>query len=115
MTVANVTPPLPVTGLVTVRAMVAAWLSVPLVPVTVTVADPSVAVPEAVKVRVLVLVVDAGLKLAVTPAGNALAAKATVPEKPFTGATVIVLLPAAPCATDSVAGLDDKVKSGAPL
>ena len=43
--------------------MVVVWLSVPLVPVTV--ADPSVAVPEAVKVRVLVPVVDAGLKLAV--------------------------------------------------
>ena len=81
ITVATVTPPVPVTGLVTVRAMVAVWLSVPLVPVTVMVADPSVAVLEAVNVKVLVEVVDAGLKLAVTPAGSPLAARATVPEK----------------------------------
>jgi hypothetical protein len=69
--------------------MVVVWLSVPLVPVTVTVADPVVAVVEAVKVRVLVPVVEAGLKLAVTPAGKPLAARATVPVKPFSGLTVL--------------------------
>jgi hypothetical protein len=76
--------------------MVVVWLRLPLVPVTVTVAGPVVAVVEAVKVRVLVPVVDAGLKLAVTPDGKPLAARATEPVKPFSGLTVMVLLPDAP-------------------
>ena len=84
----------------------------PLVPVTVTVADPVVAVVEAVKVRVLVPVVDAGLKLAVTPAGKPLAARATVPLKPFSGLTVMVLLPDAPWVTERLVGLADSEKSG---
>ena len=92
--------------------MVVVWLRLPLVPVTVTVADPVVAVVEAVKVRVLVPVVEAGLKLAVTPAGKPLAASDTVPLKPFTGWTVIVLLPVPPCATERVAGFAVKEKSG---
>jgi hypothetical protein len=88
------------------------WVRVPLVPVTVTVAGPAVAVLEAVKVRVLVPVVDAGLKLAVTPAGKPLAARATVPVKQLLDATVIVLLPVAPWATVRLAGLADSEKSG---
>src|SRR5215472_9715875 len=115
MTVASVTPPLPVTGVVMVSAMLVLWLREPLVPVAVTLAVPTVAVLETVKVNVLLPVVDAGLKLAVTPAGNPLAARATVPENPFTGATLMVPLPVPPCATDSVAGLADNVKSGLPL
>jgi hypothetical protein len=75
---------------------VVVWLSEPLVPVTVTFVVPAVAVLEAVKVKLLVPVVDAGLKLAVTPAGKPLAASATVPLNPFCGATVMVLLPLAP-------------------
>jgi hypothetical protein len=96
ITVANVTPPLPVPAVVIVSVMLAVWLRFPLVPVTVTVAAPTVAVLEAVKVTLLVPVVDAGLKLAVTPVGRPLAASATVPLNPFEGATVIVLLPVAP-------------------
>jgi hypothetical protein len=88
------------------------WLSVPLVPVTVTLNVPEVAVLDAVKVTVLVPVVEAGLKLAVTPAGRPLAVRATVPEKPFTGATVIVLLPVAPWLTERLAGFADSEKSG---
>src|SRR5215467_5441786 len=95
--------------------MVVAWLSVPLVPVTVTVAGPVVAVLDAVKVRVLVPVVEAGLKLAVTPAGKPLAVRATVPAKPLIGVTVIVLLPLAPWATVRLAGLADSEKSGVTL
>ena len=98
--------------LVTVRAMVALWLSVPLVPVTVTLKVPAAAVLDALKVTVLVPVVETGLKLAVTPAGRPLAASATAPLKPFTGLTMIVLLPFAPCATERVAGLAVKEKSG---
>lgn len=98
--------------LVTVSAIVAVALSVPLVPVTVIVLVPAVAVVDAVRVSVLVPVVEAGLKLAVTPAGNPLAAKATVPVNPFTGATLMVLLPLAPCAIDSAAGAALSLKLG---
>ena len=111
ITVANVTPPVPFPIAVMVRETRVVWLREPLVPVTVTLAVPVAAVLEAVKVTVLVPVVDAGLKLAVTPVGKPLAAKATEPVKPFTGATVIVLLPPAPCATDRVAGLAESEKS----
>src|SRR5215470_15751621 len=112
MTVATLTPPLPGDVWTTVKALVALWLSVPLVPVTVTLAVPVVAVLDALKVTVLVPVVEAGLKLAVMPAGKLPAARATAPVKPFTRPTVMVLLPDAPCATERVAGLAVKEKSG---
>ena len=73
-----------------------ACVSVPEVPVIVTVADPTVAVLEAVSVSVLVPVVLAGLNDAVTPAGRPLAVRATDPVKLLISVTVIVLLPAAP-------------------
>ena len=73
---------------------------------------PVAAVLDAVKVSVLVPVVDVGLKLAVTPDGNPLAVSATVPLNPFSGDTVIVLLPVPPCATETLAGLADKEKFG---
>jgi hypothetical protein len=91
--------------------MVVVWLKFPLVPVTVIVAAPTVAMVEAVKVRLLVPVVDPGLKLAVTPAGKPLAASATVLLNPFCDATVMVLLPLAPWATDRLAGFADIEKS----
>jgi hypothetical protein len=87
-------------------------VSVPLVPVTVTVAAPRVAVLDAVKVRELVPVVEAGLNAAVTPAGNPLAVKATLPVKPPLGATVIVLLAADPRVIEAAAGLAEMVKFG---
>ena len=87
-------------------------MSVPLVPVTVTLTVPVAAVLEAVKVSVLLPVVEVGLKLAVTPAGKPLALRATLPVNPPEGVTVTVLLPLPPCATDTVAGLADKEKSG---
>jgi hypothetical protein len=104
----TVTPPVP-PAVVTVRAIVVVWLRLPLVPVTVTVAVP-VAVLDAVKVRVLVPVVDAGLKLAVTPVGRPLALSATDPVNPFDGVTMMVLLLLAPCVTDRLAGDADKEK-----
>jgi hypothetical protein len=58
----------------------------------VTVAGPSVAVAEAVKVTVLLVpVVEAGLKLAVTPAGKPLAPNATALENPPVRVIVITL------------------------
>lgn len=72
------------------------WRRLPEIPVTVTVAEPTVAVAEAVRVRVLELVVLAGLKDAVTPAGRPLAARLTAPLKPFRSITLMVLAPLLP-------------------
>ena len=66
------------------------------VPVTVTVAAPVVAVLDAARVSVLVLVVQVGLNVAVTPVGNPVAANATLPVNPPDGVTVNVLVPLAP-------------------
>lgn len=97
---------------VTLKRMVVVWVSVPLTPVTVIVEVPMVAVLDAVKVSALVPVVDAGLNAAVTPAGSPLALRATLPANPPEGATVIVLAPVPPCATETLAGAADKAKLG---
>jgi len=99
------------TGL-TVSAMVAVWLRLPLVPVTVTVDDPVVAVLEALSVSVVAAPLDVGLKVAVTPAGRPLALNATLPAKPPAGVTEMVLVPLDPWVTDKLVGLDDSEKSG---
>jgi hypothetical protein len=70
-------------------------VSVPEVPVIVTVAGPKVAVLEAVNVSALLVVVLAGLNEAVTPVGKPLADSATEPVNPFAGTTVMVLFPLA--------------------
>jgi len=71
-------------------------LSAALVPVIVTLTVPVAAVLEAVNVSVLVPVVEAGLKAAVTPVGKAPTLNATLPLKPPTGATLMVLVPVPP-------------------
>lgn len=109
MTGVAVTPPVPVTAAFTVRVSVAVCVSVPLTPVTVIVAAPSVAVLEAVNVRVLVVVVEAGLKAAVTPVGNPLALSATLPVNPPEGVTVIVLVPVAPRVTAALVAAKAKL------
>ena len=58
---------------------------------------PVVAVPLAVKVSVLDVVLLVGLNDAVTPLGRPEALKATLPVNPLSGLTVTVLLPDAPC------------------
>jgi hypothetical protein len=75
-------------GVVTVRE--------PEVPVMVTVAAPGVAVLLAVRVSVLVAVVELGLNEAVTPLGNPEAVRATLPLNPFTSVTVMVSVALAP-------------------
>ena len=57
---------------------------------------------------------DVGLRLAVTPAGRprAVTLKSTVPLKPFTALTVIVLVPSLPCVTFSVLGDGASAKFG---
>jgi hypothetical protein len=97
----------------TVRLIVVACVSPPPVPVTVTVAGPSVAVVEAVKVTVLLVpVVEAGVKLAVTPVGSPLALNATLPVKPPARVIVIALFAVKPRVTLTFVGLADRAKSG---
>ena len=69
----------------------------------------------AVSVNVLLPVVGFGLNDAVTPLGKAeVTDKPTLPLKPFTGLTVIVLLPPAPpCTIVTVVGEAESEKSGA--
>jgi hypothetical protein len=87
---------------VTVRVRAAVSTVEPLVPVTVTVVSPTVAVLLAVKLSVLPPdpVTEAGLKLAVTPAGRPLIVKATALSKPLNAATVTLPPTVVPCITD---------------
>lgn len=97
---------------VTVSLMVVVCVKLPDVPVTVTVTVPVAAVPLAVSVSVLELVVELGLKEAVTPFGKPELDRVTLLLKPFAGVTVIVLFPLEPCATVRLLGEADKEKSG---
>jgi len=74
------------------------------VPITVTLAEPIAAVPEAVKVRLLPEVALLGLKTAVTPEGKPDAVRLTLPLKPFCGAMVTAVPPLLPCTTFTVLG-----------
>ena len=82
----------------------------PDIPVMVTEAVPVAAVPLAVRVNVLVLVVLLGLNDAVTPLGRPDADKLTLPLKPFCGVTVMVLAPLAPCVMLRLLGDAERVK-----
>jgi len=97
---------------VTVRLTVVVCVKLPDTPVMVTVDVPVAAVALAVRVNKLVEVVGFGLNPAVTPLGRPLALNVTLPLKPFTGVTVIVLVPFEPCATLSEVGFADRLKSG---
>jgi hypothetical protein len=80
-----------------VTAMVVDAVSVPEVPVTVTVAAPVAAVPLAVSVRMLDPVVGLVPNVAVTPLGRPDAARVTVPAKPPKSVTVMVSVALLPC------------------
>jgi hypothetical protein len=82
----------------TVRESVAVLVKLPEVPVMVTVTVPVAAVLPAASVNVLVLAVLLGLNDAATPLGRPDANKLTLPLKPFSELTVIMLVPLAPCA-----------------
>src|SRR6266852_5665366 len=97
---------------VTVRASVVVLLKLPEVPVMVTVAVPMMAVLPAVSVKVLVPVVLAGLKAAVTPFRRPQADNLTVPANPFSGVSVIVLVPLAPWAMLRLVGEADRLNCG---
>src|SRR5262249_46129875 len=109
----TVTPPVPPPLSLTVRLIDVVRVRPPPVPVTVTVAAPSVAVPDAVNVNTLLVpVADAGLKLAVTPAGNPLAVKATALVKPPLRVMVIELVPLARRLMVRLVGFRESAKSG---
>ena len=80
----------------TVREMEVVPVKLPEVPEMVTKAVPIVAALPAVSVKVLVPVVLAGLKEAVTPVGNPDADRLTLPVNPFCGVIVTVLVPLVP-------------------
>src|SRR5262245_51195350 len=96
-------------GGLTVRLIGTVRVSPPPVPVTVTDEVPVAAVAEAASVTTLLLaVVEAGLKVAVTPAGRPLAVNATAPVK-LVRAIVIVLVPLAPWTPVRAVGLAGRV------
>ncbi len=92
--------------------MVVVLVSVPEVPVIVTVTVPVVALLLAVSVNVLVFVVLAGLNDAATPLGRPDADNATLPLKPLSAFTVMVLEPAEPCVMVRLLGEAERVKFG---
>jgi hypothetical protein len=83
--------------------MVVEALSVPEVPVIVTVLLPAVAELLAVKVIPLLPVAGLVLKVAVTPLGRPESARVTEPENGLTSAIEMVSVPLAPWAIDSAA------------
>jgi hypothetical protein len=85
----------------TVSAMVVVSVSVPEVPVMVTVAAPVVAELLAVRVSTLVEVVELVANAAVTPLGRPEATRVTEPVNGLTSVTVMVSVPLAPCVTDN--------------
>jgi hypothetical protein len=99
-------------GFTTVSVTVVVWLSVPEVPVIVTVEVPAAAVELTANVTVLVDVVGFVPKLAVTPAGNPEADTLTLPVNPPEGVTVTVLLPLLPWLMLKLAGDADSEKLG---
>jgi len=96
----------------TVREIVALFDKLPDVPVIVTVTVPEAAVLLTVSVNVLVLAVLVGLKDAVTPLGNPVADRPTLPVKPFCGATVMMLVPLDPCGIVTLLGEAESEKFG---
>src|SRR5271169_2764568 len=74
---------------------------------------PVAAVALAARVNVLVVVVGLGTNpVTVTPLGRLLALKVTLPLKPLTGLTVMVLVPLLPCAM--LVGVALRLKFGLP-
>ncbi len=109
----TVTPPVPPPLSFTVRLIDVVRIRLPLVPVIVTVAGPSVAALDASRLRTpLPPVVDVGLKLADTPLGNPLALNDTLPVKPLVRVTVIELVPLAPRLIVRLDGFAEREKSG---
>lgn len=117
VTVMDVVPPDPGAKLgaaVTLRLTLVFALSEPEVPVIVTVTALEVVAADALALRVNTCVpaVDPFAKLAETPLGRPVAASVTVPLNPPESATVMVLVPVLPWATDRLVGAAESVKPG---
>jgi len=96
------------------RTNVVERVSPPPEPLIVTLNVPNAAALDAARVSMLLpLVVESGLNVAVTPLGNPLALKATLPANPPVRLMVIVLAPLAPGLTIRLDGFAASVKSGA--
>lgn len=115
--IADVPPGLPVNvgAEVTVRATVVVAVSIPEVPVMVTVAVPMAAVLPAVSVNAWVPATEPAAKDAVTPLGRPVAVRVTLPANPPTSVTEMVLVVLAPSATESEDGEGEMVKPAAAL
>ena len=100
------------TGALTVRVNVVVRVRVPEAPLTVSGKVPVAAALPTVSVSVLAEVALAGLKFAVTPEGKPEIDRFTVPLKPLTGFTLMVLVPILPCVMVNEFGEADRVKSG---
>lgn len=100
---------------VIVRLTDAVPLRLPEVPVMVTTAVPSEAELAAFSCNVLLLVVLAGVKDAVTPVGRPVALRATAAVNPFCGVMEIVLFPPVPCAMLRLVGDAAIVNAGGPV
>ena len=98
---------------VTVIAIVTLFVIVPETPVTVMVALPGTALDEAENVSTLVRVVEAGLKVAVTPAGSPASESSIMAAKPFWRLAVIVLVAVLSWATFRLEGVAKSAKFGA--
>jgi len=83
-------------GALTVSVIGAVAVREPLAAVIITLNAPTVAELEAVNVTVLLPLVVAGLNTAVTPEGNPLALRATLPVKPPVDVTEMGLVAVAP-------------------
>ena len=88
----------------TVTVTVAECVRDPLVPVTVTVYTPAGPVQDRADVWDAPRTMLAGVRVQVRPAGETVEVRATVPVKPFTGATVIVEVAAVPTLTATLVG-----------
>jgi hypothetical protein len=89
------------------------WTRLPDVPVTITATVPVVDFAAALSVSRLVLAVGFVEKLAVTPFGNPVTASFTVPAKPPTGFTAMLVVVLLPCVMDKFAGEAVKLNPGA--
>ena len=95
----------------TVRTIVVVAVTLPDVPVIVTVLVPVFAVLLAVNVTTLDEVAGFPLKTAVTPFGSPAAVSVTLPVNPFTGVMAIVLAPLpTPCVIVTALGAAESVK-----
>jgi hypothetical protein len=107
---------LPPPEALTVRAIVAVWVTPPPFAFTVTFVVPVVAVLAAEKVRVELplpgAAIEAGLKLALTPESRPEADKDTVELNPPLSVVETVVLPELPWVTDRLAGEALIAKSG---